>query len=64
MYSDRSVNGCLILNSIGSIFLLINKRLVKVCLIDPTLAVHLRQLLDRLRDMLIEPELTEYSVGN
>jgi len=54
----------LILNSIGSICLLVNKRRVKVCPNDTTLAVHARQLLYGLRDMLIEAELTEHSVGN
>jgi len=37
---------------------------VKVCPIDLTLAVYPKQLLDGLRDMLIEAELTEHSVGN
>ena len=54
----------MILNSIGWIYLLVNKCRVKVRPIDPTLAVHPRQLLDGLRDMLIKAELTEHSVRN
>ena len=52
------------MSSIGSTCLLVNKRRVKVCPSYPTLVVHPGQLLDELRDMLIEAELIEHSVGN